>query len=217
MFQHKPDGEVTMRFLQDTNGMPAPVMQDPLHYPHGTTFLAPGPMGQCHPIPNDSNLKESMLRAAHNHQRIHDSYNLPYDPEPGSDMDKAQKLWKRKQARRQKALEKRLQREQQKIRRMEEQSGGGKGDEGGSGRAEGPEESDFDEDDLIASADIHVGADASEAGQQQQQGGQGFAPPSIVASVTVGLNRAARALHKVLHEASIRAPPRRQLTRPQRR
>lgn len=25
--------------------------QDPLHYPHGTKFLAPGPLGQCHPIP----------------------------------------------------------------------------------------------------------------------------------------------------------------------
>lgn len=27
MFQFKPDGEVTMRFAQDGNGMPAPVMQ----------------------------------------------------------------------------------------------------------------------------------------------------------------------------------------------
>jgi hypothetical protein len=31
-------------------GVPA-VLQDPLHYPHGTKFLAPGPLGQCHPIP----------------------------------------------------------------------------------------------------------------------------------------------------------------------
>ncbi len=28
-----------------------PFVQDPLHYPHGTKFLAPGPLGQCHPIP----------------------------------------------------------------------------------------------------------------------------------------------------------------------
>jgi hypothetical protein len=27
MFQFKPDGEVTMRFMQDGNGMPAPLMQ----------------------------------------------------------------------------------------------------------------------------------------------------------------------------------------------
>jgi hypothetical protein len=27
MFQFKPDGEVTLRFAQDGNGMPAPVMQ----------------------------------------------------------------------------------------------------------------------------------------------------------------------------------------------
>lgn len=31
-------------------------LQDPLHYPHGTKFLAPGPLGQCHPVPGDSEL-----------------------------------------------------------------------------------------------------------------------------------------------------------------
>ena len=30
-----------------------PPSQDPLHYPHGTKFLAPGPLGQCHPIPGE--------------------------------------------------------------------------------------------------------------------------------------------------------------------
>lgn len=43
MFQHKPDGQVTIMMLQDTHGIPVPTMQDPLHYPHGTKFLAPGP------------------------------------------------------------------------------------------------------------------------------------------------------------------------------
>lgn len=31
----------------------ANALQDPLHYPHGTKFLAPGPLGQCHPIPGE--------------------------------------------------------------------------------------------------------------------------------------------------------------------
>jgi hypothetical protein len=42
MFQYKPDGEVTFRMAQDANGSPAPLMQDPMHYPHGTKFMAPG-------------------------------------------------------------------------------------------------------------------------------------------------------------------------------
>ena len=42
MFQFKPDGEVTFRMAQDAHGLPAPVMQDPLHYPHNTGYLAPG-------------------------------------------------------------------------------------------------------------------------------------------------------------------------------
>jgi hypothetical protein len=41
------------------------------------------------------------VRAADMHARIHNSYNLPYDPAPGSIMDKAMKLWRKKQARRQ--------------------------------------------------------------------------------------------------------------------
>lgn len=42
MFKHKPDGDVTFMKLQDKNRTPVPVFQDPLHYPHGTKFLAPG-------------------------------------------------------------------------------------------------------------------------------------------------------------------------------
>ena len=40
MFQFKPDGEVTMRFAQDGNGMPAPVMQ------------VGGPYSCGQPVPN---------------------------------------------------------------------------------------------------------------------------------------------------------------------
>ena len=53
MWRWKPYGEVTIRFAQDANGAPVELMQDPLHYPHGTKFMAPGPLGQCHPLPDD--------------------------------------------------------------------------------------------------------------------------------------------------------------------
>ena len=42
MFQYKPDGEVTLMTFQDALGTPITPFQDPLHYPHGTGFLAPG-------------------------------------------------------------------------------------------------------------------------------------------------------------------------------
>ena len=218
MFQHKPDGEVTLRFSQDANGMPAPVQQDPLHYPHGTAFLAPGPLGQCHPVPGEPGLRAAMAAAADNHQRIHDAYNLPYDPEPGSDMDKAQKLWRRRQARRQRVLDKKLQREAQKIRRMEGAAAAAAAGAPGAGAkppppgAEPPadEGSDFDDDDLIASAE---GAAAGTGAGR----GAALPPGSMFASVSLGLGRAAAALQAAAHAAAIRAPPRRSLTRPQRR
>lgn len=42
MFQHKPDGQVATLMMEDGQGAPIPSMQDPMHYPHGTKFLAPG-------------------------------------------------------------------------------------------------------------------------------------------------------------------------------
>lgn len=42
MFRCKPDGEVSLTKSQDAVGLPAPLMQDPIHYPHGTKFMAPG-------------------------------------------------------------------------------------------------------------------------------------------------------------------------------
>ena len=47
-----------------------------------------GPLGQCHPIPDDPQLKAEMLKHARNYIRIHRMYNLPYQSEPGSDMAK---------------------------------------------------------------------------------------------------------------------------------
>lgn len=212
MFQHKPDGEVTFRFAQDASGMPAPVMQDPLHYPHGTSFLAPGPLGQCHAVPESPELRYAMTQAASNHKRIYDSYNIPYDPEPGSDMDKAMKLWKRKEAREKRALEKKLQREQQRLRRLE-----GNVEEVESKESESPvkEESEsvevedvgeLSEDDLIAST----------FGAESAKEDAGSFPPSIVASVSIGVSRASLALQRAFHAAAVRAPRRRCLTRPTR-
>ena len=42
MFEHKPDGQVTLFNTRDGKGVPIVPMQDPLHYPHGTGFLMPG-------------------------------------------------------------------------------------------------------------------------------------------------------------------------------
>ncbi len=51
-------------------------------------WLLTGPLGQCHPIPDEPQLKAQMLKHARNHLRIHNMYNLPYQSEPGSDMAK---------------------------------------------------------------------------------------------------------------------------------
>ena len=46
-------------------------------------LLLAGPLGQCHPIPDDPQLKAEMLKHARNHHRIHSRYNLPYQSAPG--------------------------------------------------------------------------------------------------------------------------------------
>lgn len=192
MFQFKPDGEVTMRFSQDAQGFPAPLMQDPIHYPHGSAFLAPGPLGLCHPIPNNPRLKKAMTKAAVIQKEIHDMYNLPEEPEPGSVMDKAMKLWKRKQVKKQKALEKKLQREAQRIRRTEAAISGEAPIDEEAPMESKPleeEEEDFDDDDLIAHNPFN-----------------GKNGPSIVASVSLGLERAAISVQQAFHNAAIKAP-----------
>ena len=142
----------------------------------------------------------------------------------GSLLDKAAKLWRKKQARRQRSLDKKLQREAQRIRRMEAADAAARG-EGRRGepskeaeREEPPSEDDeggIDEDDLIAST-AGVEAPQQQAGGSPQQQQQPFQPPSVLASASLGLTRAAVALQRAFHAAAVRAPPRRCLTRPQR-
>lgn len=71
MWRWKPYGEVTLRFAQDASGAPVELMQDPLHYPHDTKWMAPGPLGQCHPLPDDANIRLEMARVAQNHKHIY--------------------------------------------------------------------------------------------------------------------------------------------------
>lgn len=93
MFQFKPDGEVTLRMLQDGRGKPLPLMQDPLHYPHGTGYLAPGPMGQCFALPESPQVREALVYAHHNARHIYDRYNLDYEFVPGTPLAKGFPLW----------------------------------------------------------------------------------------------------------------------------
>jgi hypothetical protein len=86
MFQYKPDGAVATAASQDDSGAPAPLMQDPLHYPHGTKFAAPGPLGQCFALPEDEGTLSALDDAAHNTELIWRDFNLPRDIEPESDM-----------------------------------------------------------------------------------------------------------------------------------
>jgi hypothetical protein len=86
MFQFKPDGAVARAASQDASGAPAPLMQDPLHYPHGTKFAAPGPLGQCFALPDDPATRGALDDAAHNHEAIWAEFNLPHSIEPGTDM-----------------------------------------------------------------------------------------------------------------------------------
>lgn len=89
MFEHKPDGAVSTSFTHDDNGTPAPLMQDPLHYPFGTKWMAPGPLGQCFRLPDDEQVLENLDAAAHNHELIWREFNLPRVIEPGTDMAEA--------------------------------------------------------------------------------------------------------------------------------
>jgi hypothetical protein len=79
------------------NGAPIKPMQHPLHYPHGTLFMAPGPAGQTAAIPDDPELKTLMQREYNNYGVIHDAYNFDVKPERKSLMGKATELWKREQ------------------------------------------------------------------------------------------------------------------------
>ena len=92
LFTYKPGGSVATMAAHDASGLPAPVMQDPLHYPHGTKFLAPGPLGQCFALPESRPLKAAMAAAAEAHAATWADYNLDYDIAPGSALDEARAL-----------------------------------------------------------------------------------------------------------------------------
>ena len=94
MFQHKPDGEV-MLHRTDAQGTPAPTLQDPLYYPPGTKWLAPGPLGQLFSLPDSPKLKENMRAIARNYKRIYRMYNFPFEgeEEPDGDLAKAAEYW----------------------------------------------------------------------------------------------------------------------------
>ena len=41
--------------------------------------MAPGPMGQCFPVPDDDDIKQQMIRTAENQQKIYRMYNFDYN------------------------------------------------------------------------------------------------------------------------------------------
>jgi hypothetical protein len=160
-FTYKPGGAVATLATQDETGLPAPVAQDPLHYPHGTKFLAPGPLGQCFALPDDPALRSAMADVAEAAGAVWDDYNLDYDIAPGSRLDEARGLARRDAAenlggmRRAVALLGRLVRsESAKVRlemeREEEAAGGGSGGGAGRGAARVREDDDVGADDLVA-------------------------------------------------------------------
>lgn len=125
---------------------------------------------------------------------------------------------------RQRTLEKKLQREQQRIRRME----GADAAAAGSSQAakskdkvavpakEEEPPTDIDDDDLIAStAGVGQQAEDGSSGAGQQAHARGlFQPPTVLASMSLGLSRAAATLHNAFHQTAVRAAQRRTLTRP---
>eukprot|EP01023_Acetabularia_acetabulum_P046691 TRINITY_DN4845_c0_g1_i12.p2 TRINITY_DN4845_c0_g1~~TRINITY_DN4845_c0_g1_i12.p2 ORF type:complete len:420 (+),score=92.78 TRINITY_DN4845_c0_g1_i12:938-2197(+) len=211
MFRWKPDGEATYRNAQDTNGTPINTMQHPILYPHSTGFMAPGPMGQAHPLPDDENIRNQMYKHAVNFQRIHDSYNLDYEVVPGSDLDRAMKWHEQEEIRkdkRQKAAEERYQRrlKSQQMRYARESSKKKKGEDeppeeeppppppGPAAPAPPPEEQEeISEEDLLVS---------------DEQGGK-------FGSVTLGINRATRIVHQFFKQNAIKAQRFPRLSRPQ--
>merc|ERR1712188_171134 len=75
MFRYKPDGMAKI-FYQDAMGIPAPTLQDPLHYPYGTLFTAPGPVSQLFSLPKNDTVKNEMERAQNLWRSIYDTYNI---------------------------------------------------------------------------------------------------------------------------------------------
>lgn len=77
-----------------------------------------GPMGQCFPIPDDAKLKAEMGMHARNAMRIHSAYNLPYEVQPGSVLDKAIQLDTERRAEDQSLYESETDAEQRRLERF---------------------------------------------------------------------------------------------------
>ena len=92
-------------------------LQQHMHPCHACQ-LPSGPMGQCHPIPDDARLKAQMRLHARNAWKVHQAYNLPYEVEPGSDLDKAIQLDQRRQARNRDLYESEQDAEQRRLQRF---------------------------------------------------------------------------------------------------
>ncbi len=58
-----------------------------------------GPMGQCHPVPDDPDLKAVLAKHTRNHLRIWNAYNFARRILPGTDMGKARARWPRARGR----------------------------------------------------------------------------------------------------------------------
>lgn len=41
--------------------------------------MAPGPMGQCFPVPDDDDIKRQMITTAENQQKVYRMYNFDYN------------------------------------------------------------------------------------------------------------------------------------------
>lgn len=171
MFQFKPDGEVTYRMAQDAVGLPAPLMQDPIHYPHGTKFMAPGPMGQCFPLPEDDHVKETMQTHAENYEKIFNSYNFDVVPTPGSDMDKAQRLWDAQVAKKKAARRRVIEAEKRRLQRLNRSKPAAQ-------QQQEQQQSAVDASDDSDDNDLQASAPAS--------GSRGSQPPTVFASLSLG-------------------------------
>lgn len=78
LFCWRPDG-MTQVFKQDVFGVPVRTLQDPLNYPYGSLFLAPGPLSQVLRLPEDSAIREEIRRANKRWNLIQDKYNFCED------------------------------------------------------------------------------------------------------------------------------------------
>mmetsp|Transcript_15921 Transcript_15921/g.34385 ORF Transcript_15921/g.34385 Transcript_15921/m.34385 type:complete len:916 (+) Transcript_15921:178-2925(+) len=187
MWRWKPYGEVTIRFAQDAQGAPVNLMQDPLHYPHGTKFMAPGPLGQCHPVPDDKAIRMEMVRVAKNYQHIYEMYNFDYDPEPGSVQYKIDQRIKRAEELRMKSLARMAEAADEELAQVQQT-----------------------EQPLLASVDGMAQSFSSKSvPQQSSRFGSMGGPTTMFASMSFGMSRASKVVLNALAHAAKHAPAKR--------